>query len=99
MALSVSDANAAVPKISVEEARRLMAEEKALLVDVREGTELASSGKLKGAAHVPRGMIQSRADTAAPSHDPEFSKDRPIILYCAAGGRAASAGKVLKEMG
>jgi rhodanese-related sulfurtransferase len=103
MVLSVkqlmSDANAAVPKISVDEARKLVTKEDALLVDVRDGTELAKTGKLKGATHVSRGTIEFRADTEIPSHDPQFRKDRPIVLYCASGGRSALAGKVLKDMG
>lgn len=103
MVLSVkqlmSEANAAVPKVSVDEARKLVANENALLVDVRDGTELAKTGKLKGAVHVSRGMIEFRADTEAPSHDPQFRKDRPVVLYCASGGRSALAGKVLKDMG
>jgi rhodanese-related sulfurtransferase len=44
-------------------------------------------------------MIEFRADPATPSHNPAFQKDRPIILYCASGGRSALAGKVLKDMG
>lgn len=92
-------ANDAVPRISVDEARKLVAKDNALLVDVRDGTELAKTGKLKGATHVSRGMIEFRADTDTPSHDPQFRKDRPVILYCASGGRSALAGKVLKDMG
>lgn len=92
-------ANEAVPKISVEEARKLVTIGDALLVDVRDGTELAKSGKLKGATHVSRGMIEFRADSDTPYHDPQFRKDRPVILYCASGGRSALAGKVLKDMG
>ena len=92
-------ANEAVPRISVEEARKLVREENALLVDVRDGTELARSGKLKGATHVSRGLIEFKADSEMPSHDPQFRKDRPIVLYCASGGRSALAGKVLKDMG
>jgi rhodanese-related sulfurtransferase len=103
MAVSVkqlmSDAHAAVPKIGVDEARKLVADENALLVDVRDGSELARTGKLKGATHVSRGMIEFHADADAPSHDPRFRKDRAIILYCASGGRSALAGKVLKDMG
>lgn len=95
----MSGPNTSVPKISVDEARRLVTQENALLVDVRDATELATSGKLKGATHVPRGIIELRADVDAPSHDPQFRKDRPIVLYCAAGGRATLAGKVLKDMG
>lgn len=91
-------ANEAVPKISAEEARKLMAKD-ALVVDVRDGTEVAKSGKLKGAVHVSRGMIEFRADAESPYHDAQFRKDRPVILYCASGGRSALAGKVLKDMG
>jgi rhodanese-related sulfurtransferase len=95
----MSDANAAVPKIGVDEARKLVAKDNALLVDVRDGTELAKTGKLKGAVHVSRGMIEFRADAETQYHDPQFRKDRPVILYCASGGRSALAGKVLKDMG
>ena len=103
MTLSVKQlmaaANEAVPRISVEDARKLVRDENALLVDVRDGTELARSGKLKGATHVSRGLIEFKADSEMPSHDPQFRKDRPIVLYCASGGRSALAGKVLKDMG
>ncbi|MBK1870134.1 rhodanese-like domain-containing protein [Aestuariivirga sp. YIM B02566] len=91
-------ANEAVPKISADDARKLMAKD-ALVVDVRDGTEVAKTGKLKGAVHVSRGMIEFRADADTPYHDPQFRKDRPVILYCASGGRSALAGKVLKDMG
>ncbi len=94
----LSAANEAVPKISADDARKLMAKD-ALIVDVRDGTEVAKTGKLKGAVHVSRGMIEFRADADTPYHDPQFRKDRPVILYCASGGRSALAGKVLKDMG
>jgi len=92
-------ANEAVPRIAPEEARRMVMQEGALLVDVRDGTEVARTGKLKGAVHVSRGMIEFKADAETPYHDAEFRKDRPVILYCASGGRSALAGKTLKEMG
>ena len=50
-------ANAAVPKITPDEARRLVAEKNALVVDVRDGTEVQASGKVKGAINVSRGML------------------------------------------
>ena len=71
----------------------------ALLVDVRDTPEIQAAGKIKGALHVPRGMLEFRADADSPYHDRSFSKDRPIILYCASGGRAALGGKVLKDFG
>jgi rhodanese-related sulfurtransferase len=95
----LESASGVVPKISVEEARRLMDEERALLVDVRDANELAQSGKLSGALNVSRGMIEFRADPDLSYYNPEFRKDRPVILYCASGGRSALAGKSLKDMG
>lgn len=92
-------ANAAVPRVSPAEARRLIAEQGALVVDVREAAEIAASGKLRGALAVPRGLIEFRADPALPSHDRQFAPERPVILYCASGGRAALAGKLLKDFG
>jgi rhodanese-related sulfurtransferase len=92
-------ANAAVPKISVDDARAMIANEGALLVDVRDANELAQSGKLEGALNISRGMVEFRADPELPYHNAEFQKDRPVILYCASGGRSALSGKVLKDMG
>lgn len=77
----------------------MQAESDALLVDVRDGTEVARSGKLKGAVAVSRGLLEFRADPDSPAHDPAFRKDRPIILYCASGGRSALAGKTLHDLG
>ena len=91
-------ANAAVPRISAEEAQELIAAG-ALVVDVRDGHEVGQSGKVKGALHVSRGMLEFRADPATPYHDKEFRHDRLVIVYCASGGRAALAGKALKDMG
>ncbi len=91
-------ANAAVPKVSVDEAKALMAQG-ALVVDVRDGTEVAASGKVAGAVHVQRGLLEFKADSEMPTHDPAFRKDRTVIVYCASGGRSALAGKTLKDMG
>ena len=71
----------------------------ALVVDIRDSAEIAVSGKVRGAVVVGRGLLEFKADPTAPSHDPQFRPDRPVILYCASGGRAALAGKTLKDMG
>src|SRR5690348_4947117 len=91
-------ANAAVPKISGKEAQEMVANG-ALLVDVRDGTEVAASGKAVGAIHIPRGSLEFKADPTAAAPDKNFAFDRPVILHCASGGRAALAGKLLKDMG
>lgn len=95
----LSSANEAVPKITPDEARQLIDEEDALLVDVRDAPELAQTGKLRNAVNVSRGMLEFRADDATPYHNDEFQRDRPVILYCASGGRSALSGKVLQELG
>jgi rhodanese-related sulfurtransferase len=103
MATSVSDmlatARAAVPAITPAEAAELVRTKDALIVDVRDGTEVKASGKAKGAVAVARGSLEFRADPASATHDPAFRTDRPIILYCAGGGRAALAGKTLRDLG
>jgi rhodanese-related sulfurtransferase len=92
-------ANAAVPRIAPAEARGLMAQGKTLFVDVRDAPEVEKSGKVAGALHVPRGMLEFRADPDSPYYDKHFEKNKTLILYCGSGGRAALAGKVLKDMG
>lgn len=103
MALSVKQmmeaANAVVPKITPAQANDMIAKGNALVVDVRDAPEVEKSGKVAGAVHVSRGMLEFRADPESPYHDKNFTKDKTVILYCASGGRAALAGKLLKDMG
>ena|SRR5271166_5443408 len=103
MATSVKDllsaARAAVPAITPAEAAVLVANSKALVIDVRDGTEVAASGKVRGALAISRGLLEFRADPDLPTHHPALRKDRPLILYCGSGGRAALAGKTLVDMG
>ena len=91
-------ANAAVPKISGKEAQEMVANG-ALLVDIRDSAELAQTGKAAGSIHIPRGSLEFKADPTSPTADKNFSLDKTVILHCASGGRAALAGKLLKDMG
>jgi rhodanese-related sulfurtransferase len=94
----IDAANAVVPKISGKEAIDMVANG-AVLVDIRDSAELAQTGKAAGALHIPRGSLEFKADTTAPSADKNLALDKPVILHCASGGRAALAGKLLKDMG
>ena len=94
----VDAANAAVPKISGKEAQEMVANG-ALLIDVRDSAELAQTGKAAGSLHIPRGSLEMKADLTGQSADKNFALDRPVILHCGGGGRAALAGKLLKDMG
>jgi rhodanese-related sulfurtransferase len=92
-------ANAVVPRITPVQAREMMTKGNTLVVDVRDAPEVDKSGKVASSVNISRGMLEFRADPDSPYHDKSFSKDKTIILYCASGGRAALAGKVLKDMG
>jgi rhodanese-related sulfurtransferase len=92
-------ANAAVPRITPAQAQQIIADGNALVVDVRDAPEVAASGKVAGAVHVSRGLLEFKADPELPSHDKNFAKDKAVILYCGSGGRAALAGKLLKDLG
>ena len=95
----VADANAAVGTLSIEEAKQLVGKDDVVFVDVREGGELAVQGKIPGAVHAPRGMLEFYADPSAPYHKPELGSGKRLVVYCASGGRAALAAKTLKDMG
>ncbi len=95
----IAAANASVPRITPEQAREMIAMGDVLVVDVRDAPEVQKSGKIAGAVHVSRGMLEFRADPESPFHDKNFVKDRTILVYCASGGRSALSGKVLKDMG
>jgi rhodanese-related sulfurtransferase len=88
-----------VPKITADQASDMIKKGNTLVLDVRDAPEVAASGKVAGALHVSRGMLEFRADPESPYHDKNFDKDKAVILYCASGGRAALAGKLLKDMG
>jgi rhodanese-related sulfurtransferase len=103
MAKSVKDlveaANAVVPRITAAQAKELIDKGNTVVLDVRDAPEVEKTGKVAGAVHIPRGMVEFRADPESPYYDQNLAKDKTVILYCAGGGRAALSGQALKEMG
>jgi rhodanese-related sulfurtransferase len=95
----LSAANAAVPRIAPKDALALIDRGNALVVDVRDSAELAAGGKVKGAIHASRGLLEFKADPESPYHDKAFAKDKTVLIYCASGGRSALAGKTLLDLG
>jgi rhodanese-related sulfurtransferase len=95
----VAEASREVQTLSAEEALRGLGQPDTVLVDVREGDELARTGRIAGAVHVPRGVLEFQADPASPSHKAELGGGRKLVLYCASGNRSALAAKALQEMG
>jgi rhodanese-related sulfurtransferase len=95
----IAAADAVVPRLTAEQACEMIKGGGVLVIDIRDGLEVRETGKLTCAVHVSRGSLESRADPTAPTHNPAFKHDQPVILHCAGGGRAALAGKTLKDMG
>jgi sulfur-carrier protein adenylyltransferase/sulfurtransferase len=81
-----------IEEIDAARTRPFLEDGSAAIVDVRERDEW-DEGHLPGAVHVPRGHLESRIERAAPD------KERPVIVYCAAGNRSAFAAKTLEELG
>ena len=96
---TIETANAVAPRITPARAREMIAKGNTLIVDLRDASEVKVSGKIAGAVHVSRGMLEFRADPDMPYHDKNFRKDRVVILYGASGGSSAVSGKLLKDIG
>jgi rhodanese-related sulfurtransferase len=94
----IAEANAQVETLSVEDARALLGRGDVQFVDVRETQELAR-GKIPGALHAPRGLLEFYADPSSPAHKPELASGKRLVLYCGSGARSALAAKTLKDMG
>lgn len=97
--MMLDDANAAVPRISVEDAKKLVGKADVLFLDVREPSEVTASGKVPSTVAIPRGLVEFRAYPASQAHDKNFDKAKTVVAYCASGGRSAMVGKTLKDMG
>lgn len=69
------------------------------LIDIREPAEVNATGKARGALHVPLAALRMKADPASPEQLPEFRNGKPVVLYCASGGRSQMAARMLRQMG
>ena len=95
----VSEADALVETLNVAEAKAHLEADKAIFIDLRDIREVAKTGKVRGAHHVPRGMLEFWIDPQSPYHTDFFTNDRKFIFYCAGGWRSALAAKTAQEMG
>ncbi|WP_075504368.1 rhodanese-like domain-containing protein [Candidatus Pelagibacter communis] len=96
----VNDAMQEIKTISADEAYKLFENNNCNLIDVREINELENSGKVQGANHMPRGMLEVYLDPNSPVfQNGQLDKDKEFVLFCAGGVRSALAVKSLKDMG
>jgi rhodanese-related sulfurtransferase len=94
----VAEAKTRIENLDVDSVNKELADG-VLLVDLREPGELADAGRIPGSVHVPRGMLEFRADPTSTYHQDDFDPERRIILQCATGGRSALGAAALKDMG
>lgn len=95
----LADANAVIEAVTPEQAESLLKNPDVILVDLREPREVDLEGRINGAKHCPRGMLEFWIDPESPYHKDYFSSGRSFIFYCASGWRSALATKIAQEMG
>jgi len=91
-------ANNLVPRISPNEAKAKQ-DTGALIIDIREREEINTSGMVKGAYHIPRGLLEFKLSPNSPNNPILISDDTNILVYCAGGYRSALAAKSLLDLG
>ena len=95
----VAEAKTRITTLSVEEARAKAEAGEALLVDIRDPRELAREGRIPGAFHAPRGMLEFWIDPASPYHKEALATDKTLVLFCASAWRSALSVQTLQDMG
>jgi rhodanese-related sulfurtransferase len=95
----VARAKESIENLSVDQVDAERQADRAVIVDIRDHRELYLKGKIPGAVHAPRGMLEFWVDPASEYYREVFRPDRRYIIYCAGGGRSALAAKTMKDMG
>ncbi len=89
-----------IKTISTDEAHKLVENGETNLIDLRDVRELQKEGKVDGATHIPRGMLEFWLDpSSAYFKDGKLDLNKEMVLFCAGGLRSALAAKSLKDMG
>jgi rhodanese-related sulfurtransferase len=95
----VEQAEREVESLAIEDALKLHGRDDTVLVDIRDIRELQREGKVPGAFHCPRGMLEFWLDPQSSYHKPQFAKDKRFVFFCAGGLRSALAAQTAKRMG
>ncbi len=95
----VAAAKAEIDTLSADEVRAGLENGAMLLVDIRDIRELDREGRIPGAFHAPRGMLEFWIDPESPYHKVALATDKTLVLFCASAWRSALSVKALKDMG
>lgn len=95
----VERAQAEISAIAADEALALLGDSDVVMVDLRDVRELWREGKIPGAFHAPRGMLEFWVDPDSPYHKDIFSSGKRFVFYCNKGWRSALATQTAQHMG
>ena len=95
----VDEAKAAITELPANNAIALLGDPAVVFVDIRDPRELDRDGRVPGAFHCPRGMLEFWIDPASPYHKPVFAEDKRFVFFCGSGWRSALATKAAQDMG
>lgn len=95
----VADAEKEVETLSAADAVKLHGRDDVVLVDIRDVRELQRDGRVPGAFHCPRGMLEFWIDPTTHYHKPVFAEDKRFVFFCAGGLRSALAAQIAQRMG
>ena len=95
----LAEAEAEITTLTVEQAIALHGQEGVTFVDLRDPRELEREGRIPGALHCPRGMLEFWIDRESPYHKPVFAEHRRFVFFCASGWRSALATQTAQRMG
>jgi rhodanese-related sulfurtransferase len=95
----LEDAEREITTLSVADAVKLHGNDNVQFVDIRDPRELQRDGKIPGAFHCPRGMLEFWIDPQSPYHKPAFAQDKQFVFFCAGGLRSALAAQTAQRMG
>jgi rhodanese-related sulfurtransferase len=95
----VAAAEREIETLRVEDAIALHGRDDVVFVDIRDPRELDREGRVPGAFHCPRGMLEFWVDPDSPYHKPVFAQDKRFVFFCAGGLRSALATQTAQQMG
>lgn len=95
----VEAAKRQIEEIPAAEAVKLAGRDDVVLVDIRDPRELERDGKVPGAFHMTRGMLEFWIDPESVYFKPVFGEDKKFVFFCAGGLRSALTTKTAQDMG
>jgi rhodanese-related sulfurtransferase len=95
----LEEAERDIRTLTVAQALELHGRDDVQFVDIRDVRELAREGRIPGAFHATRGMLEFWIDPESPYYKDVFGQDKTFVFYCQSGWRSALATHTVQRMG